>query len=291
SRVRDTSWIHPGRAAWSWLDDHASPGHADAQRAAIDAAAQAGWEYVTVDAGWHAEDVPGLVAYAADRGVRLILWFDVAGISPAVLDRVAGWGVAGVKVDYFYNDRRLRIRQMDDVARWAAARRLVIDFHGCTIPRGLQRTWPNVLSLEAVRGEEHAPLAARDVVNLAFTRNAVGSMDFTPRGDPAQAIVFESGLQHYAHGGPLLDEIPADWDDTRLLSGAPDDHVVIARRDGTRWFVGGLFARPRRLAVRLPRGRYRARFADGTQRDVSGTLTVAGDFAAILTPYDAAHGT
>ncbi len=284
SRVADTSWIHPGRSAWSWLADHASSRSPAAQRASVDTAVKHGWEYVTVDAGWDANWVPGLIAYARERGIRVILWFDVADVTPAVLTRVARWGAAGVKVDYFYSDSARRIAEMDDVARWAAARHLVVDFHGCTIPRGLQRTWPNVLTLEGVRGAEHAPTNPVDDVNLAFTRNVVGSMDYTPIADPAKAIVYESGLQHYTTPGPLLDLIPADWDETRLLAGRPDHYAIVARRSGTRWFVGGIFAAPEPVTVRLPAGRFHARFADGSEREVAGTLAVNGAFAAVLTP-------
>lgn len=285
SRIADTSWIRPGRSAWSWLADHASSRSAEAQRAAVDAAVAHGWEYVTIDAGWDAAWVPGVIEYARERGVRVILWFDVADVTRAVLDRVAGWGAAGVKVDYFYSDRSKRIAQMDDIARWAADRRLVVDFHGSTVPRGLQRTWPNVLTMEGVRGAEHAPTDPRDDVNLAFTRNVVGSMDYTPISDPAKAIVYESGLQHYTAGGPLLDEIPAAWDETRLLAGRPDHYAIVGRRSGARWFVGGLFAAPEPVTVPLPAGRFHARFADGSRRDVEDSITVGGGFAAILTPY------
>ena len=268
SRIADTSWIEPGRAAWSWLADHASSTSAAAQRAAVDAAIAHGWEYVTIDAGWDAAWVPGVIAYAREQGIKTILWYDQADVDEAVLDQAARWGAAGVKVDYFYSDRPERIAKMDDIARWAARRRLVVAFHGCTVPRGLQRTWPNVLTLEGVRGAEHAPTNPRDDVNLAFTRNVVGSMDYTPIADPAKAIVYESGLQHYTAAGPLLDEIPAAWDDTRLLAGRPDRYAVVARRSGERWFVGGLFAAPERVTVPLPAGRWHARFADGTERDV-----------------------
>jgi alpha-glucosidase len=218
--------------------------------------------------------------------VRTILWYDVADVDAATLDRAAAWGAAGVKVDYFHSDSAKRIAQMDDVARWAAQRQLVVAFHGCTVPRGLQRTWPNVLTLEGVRGAEHAPTDPRDDVNLVFTRNVIGSMDYTPIADPAKAIAYESGLQHYTGwaGPSLLDEIPAAWDDTRLLAGKPDHYAVVARRSGDRWFIGGLFAAPETVGVPLPAGRWLARFDDGTEREVGGTLVVDRGFAAILTP-------
>lgn len=282
SRVGDTSWIEPGRSAWSWLRDHSSPERLETQKEFVDLAAEQGWEYVTVDEGWRPEWIRELIAYAAERGVRVILWYDQADLSAKAVRRAARWGAAGVKADFFYSDSTRNLTRMDDIARWTARRRLVVAFHGCTIPRGMQRTWPHVLTLEAVRGAEHGPQPRRDDVNAALIRGAVGSTDYTPDGDPVRAIVFESGLQHYGATGPLLDEIPAAWDDTRLLAGAPDRHVVMARRAGERWFVAGLVSRP--ISFALPPGRFVARFADGSERPVAGRMRARGDFAAVLSP-------
>lgn len=299
SRIADTSWIEPGRAAWSWLSDRASPTRLESQKHSVDLAASMGWEYVTVDEGWDPSWMTELVAYAAERDVRVVLWFDQADLSRPAVRSAARWGIAGIKADFFHSDSADSIARMDDIASWAAHERLVVAFHGCTVPRGLQRTWPNVLTVEAVRGAEHGRTGARDDVNLAFTRNPVGSMDFTPAGagvrDLARAIVFESGLQHfggaphvYAGADRILREVPAAWDETRLLTGRPDRHAVIARRDGRRWFAGGLTAGPaRELDVRLPAGRWDVHLVaeDGT-RELRGrrSLTIRGDFAAILTP-------
>ncbi|MEJ7892207.1 MAG: glycoside hydrolase family 97 catalytic domain-containing protein [Solirubrobacteraceae bacterium] len=299
SKVRDTSWIEPGVAAWSWLSDHSSPERLETQKEYVDLAVAQGWEYVTVDEGWRPGFIRELIAYARARGVKVILWFDKDDVTARVLDRVKRWGAAGIKADFFYSDSEEQIRAMDDIARQAAARRLVVAFHGNTVPRGLQRTWPNVLTVEAVRGAEYGDTTARDEVNLAFTRNPVGGMDFTPAGtgarELAQAVVFESGLQHlggaagiYADADRILRELPAAWDDTRLLTGAPDRHAVIGRRDGRRWFVGGLTAGPlRTLEVRLPAGRWAIHLVgeDGSRDfEATGTISTRGDFAAILTP-------
>jgi hypothetical protein len=213
------------------------------------------------------------VAYAEARSVKVILWYDV---DDADLDQAADLGAAGVKLDFVLSDRRPGIQRMDDLAEQAAKRHLVVDFHGCTLPRGLQRTWPNVLTLEAVRGAEYWSLKAASPahnITLAFTRNVVGGMDYTPvtfsapgrvtslGHELAESVVFESGLQHFADApasyaaepiaARVLRAVPAEWDDTRLLSGAPDDHVVIARRDGEAWWVGGLTAGPART-IRVP---------------------------------------
>jgi alpha-glucosidase len=299
SKLRRTGWIEPGRAAWSWLSDRASPTRLESQRQYVDLAASMSWEYVTVDEGWSPAWIGQLVNYARTRGVKVILWYDQDDVTGAALDRAERWGAAGIKADFFYSDGAEQIRRMDDIARMAAARRLVVAFHGCTIPRGMQRTWPNVLTVEGVRGAEYGDISASAEVDLAFTRNPVGSMDFTPPGatvrDLARAIVFESGLQHF--GGPIaayagadriLREVPAAWDDTRLLAGAPDRHAVIARRDGRRWFVGGLTAgAPHELTVKLPAGRWDVHLvtaAGATDLDNRRSLTASGDFAAVLSP-------
>jgi alpha-glucosidase len=334
ARIADTSWIKPGRVAWSWWSDSASPRHFDEQRNYVDFAQRAGFEYVLVDAGWDPAWVPALVDYAAARGVRILLWTDWHALAtPAqrktTFDQWASWGVAGVKADFLQSDSGERMAVMDDIAADAAAHHLLVDFHGCTVPRGLQRTWPNVMTLEGVWGAEHEKGGRVDDpalnVTLAYTRNVIGSMDYTPvtfsapgrlstaGAQLAQAIVFESGLQHFADSPAayadrpaaleLLRTVPAAWDDTRLLAGAPRRSVTLARRAGERWFVGSLSAtgaRTETVALRFldPSRTYVARVyaddgADGivvsTQTVTSAsTLTVPiaadGGFSVALTP-------
>jgi alpha-glucosidase len=276
SRIADTSWIRPGRVAWSWWSDRSSPGDLGRQRAYVRAAAAHRWEYVLLDEGWHAEDMPRIARYAARRGVRVLLWtpWDAlreAGTRERLLSRWASWGVAGVKVDFLLSDSAARMAIYDDIARDAARHHLVVDFHGCTVPRGIQRTWPNVLTMEAVRGAERETpdqgtqaMDARHDVDLVFTRNVLGSMDYTPvtfsagHRDTtdahrlALAVVYESGLQHFADspesyaGHPqatrFLSDVPATWDDTRLLAGAPDRGATVARRAGSAWWIGSISA-------------------------------------------------
>ena len=231
-----------------------------------------------LDEGWTDAEVPSLVRYANARGVRLVLWTRWRALrDPAererLLARWAAWGVAGIKADFLLSDSSARMAVCDDIARDAARHRLVVDFHGGTIPRGIQRTWPNVLTLEAVEGAERETpgqgsraIEPRHDVDLAFIRNVVGSMDYTPvtfsapnRSTSAghrlaQAVVYESGLQHFAdtpesyadhpRALTLLRELPVAWDDVRLIAGAPDREVVLARRDGDRWWIGSLSALP-----------------------------------------------
>lgn len=290
SEIADPSWIRPGRVAWSWWSDAASTASLPRQREFVDAAAANGWEYVLVDDAWaQGAWMPELVAYAAARGVGIHVWTPWTALADpaaraATLDTWAGWGIAGIKVDFLHSDRAPRMRFMEDLARAAADRRLLVNFHGGTIPRGLQRTWPNVVTAEAVRGTEiaKAGVAMSPVhdVNVVFTRNVVGSMDFTPVAfsavgqvvtpahELAKAIAYESGLQHYADAPEsyaarpdalaLLSAVPAAWDDTRLLEGVPDRFATVARRAGDDWYVGSLSvgARTATLALDfLPPGR------------------------------------
>jgi len=276
SRIRDTSWIHPGRVAWSWWSDPDSPGDRARQRAYVRAAAARGWQYVLLDAGWDPDSIPAIARYAAREGPRIMLWTAWDALrDPAQRERLfarwASWGVAGVKVDFLLSDSAARMGLDDDIARDAAWHRLVVVFHGSTIPRGIQRTWPNVLTMEAVRGAEyetsvggHEAIDPRHDVDLVFTRNVIGSMDYTPVTFSARnrdttdaprlalAVAFESGLVHFAdspesyaahpQANQILDDVPTAWDDTRLLAGAPDREAIVARRAGQAWWIGSISA-------------------------------------------------
>lgn len=291
----DTSWVQPGKSAWSWW----SQGTATAalQREYVDFAAEHGWEYIVVDEGWTAwaaGELQNLVQYAAAQNVRVFVWYNSGGSHNAIAleprDRLntpaqmqgeffqlAQWGVAGVKIDFFRSDKQARIAQYRQLLSAAAQHNLLVNLHGATVPRGWQREFPNLLTTEAVLGAEYykwaAGPAALDNVRLAFTRNVVGAMDYTPltfaaalsqRGisyahQLALATLFESGLQVFADQADsdpqagyralftsmpfvadYLREIPTVWDETRLLDGSPDSHAVIARRSGERWYVSGI---------------------------------------------------
>lgn len=333
SKLADTSWIRPGRVAWSWWSDGESPRSLARQQQFVDGAAARGWEYVLVDEGWDPQWMPQLVDYAAARNVRILLWTHWRDLRDRadrerLLGRWARWGVAGVKVDFLQSDRRRRIAVYDAIARAAARRRLLVNFHGATLPRGIQRTWPNVLTTEAVRGAEYARngvVPAAHDVNLVFTRNVVGSMDYTPvtfsapgrttsaGHQLAQAVAFESGLQHLADtpesyaarpaADAVLRDLPVAWDDTRLIGFAVDRRATIARRAGDEWWVAGLRAGPAQanevpLSFLRPGRSYRATIttddgADGlavSERTVTSadTLTVPtaadGGFIVRLRP-------
>jgi hypothetical protein len=284
SQVPDTSWIEPGRVGWSWWSDTSSPQSLEAQEREVDFAASMGWEYVLVDEGWSPAWVPQLVAYARAHGIRILLWarwsdLRTAAQRDASLPLWASWGVAGVKLDYPQSDSQQRMAWYDETARAAAQQHLLVDFHGCTLPRGIQRRWPNVMTMEAVTGAEAyigggSAITPAHNATLPFTRNAVGSMDYTPvtfsatgrqttaGQELALSVVFESGLQHFADSpasylsrpiaADFLRHVPVAWDDTRLLGGYPGRSATIARRHGDDWWIGSISALSTPTQVTVP---------------------------------------
>ncbi|MGX5695406.1 NPCBM/NEW2 domain-containing protein [Agromyces soli] len=265
---QDTDWIKPGVSSWSWLTDWGSPRDEARQRDFVDLSARMGWEYVLLDEGWDASWVPRTVRYAHTKGVDVIIWFHSRDLRTQAqrdewLPKLASWGVSGIKVDFMDSDSQDIHRWYDQIAADTAKNHLMINFHGAALPTGMQRTWPHIMAYEAVRGAENGISPERSLT-VPFTRNIVGSMDWTPvtfsRGngnsskahEVAMSIVYESGWQHmsdkpeaYAaepNAVPFLQNIPADWDDTKLLSGTPGSSVVLARQSGDRWFVGGMRA-------------------------------------------------
>ncbi|WP_191304082.1 glycoside hydrolase family 97 catalytic domain-containing protein [Lentzea cavernae] len=277
SKLADQSWIKPGKVAWSWLSEHSSPGDFARQKQYVDFAARNGWQYSLVDEGWSAAWVPELVRYARAQGVEILLWMhwtdlDTQQERDTVLPRVKQWGAKGVKLDFMESDSQERYRWYDAVLQKTADLKLMVNFHGSTIPHGLARTWPHVLTMEAVRGAENNPPAANNPVQF-FTRNVAGSMDYTPVSlevgtkeasiahEVALPVVYESGWTHFAdkpeayerHPQALryLNQLPTVWDETRLLDGDPDSHAVVARRNGDRWFVGGIATQERSLRAPL----------------------------------------
>ena len=268
AKFRDTSWIEPGKVAWSWLSEHSSPSNFERQKQFVDFAARNGWPAVLVDEGWSADWVPTLVRYARARGVEILLWFhwnrlDTAEERDSVLPLAKSWGVRRVKLDFMESDTQARYQWYDAVLAKTAELRLMVNFHGSTIPHGLARTWPHLMTMEAVRGAENYPPAANNPVQ-AFTRNVVGSMDYTPVSldvgtreasvahEIALPVVYESGWQHFADKPEayerfpealrFLNQVPSSWDDTKYVAGHPSQGAVLARRADDRWFVGAISA-------------------------------------------------
>jgi alpha-glucosidase len=266
---RVPAWIKPGRVAWSWWADPASSRDEAAQRRYVDFAARLGWEYVLLDEGWSPTWAPRLIEYARSKGVGVILWARWTDLDERReqfwLPTWKSWGAAGIKVDFLKSDSQRRMEFYEQISALTYGHQLMLNFHGATLPRGQARRWPHIMTVEAVYGAEYYQLGEgptpRHNATLPFTRNAVGSMDYTPatlsaRGrttsaahEIALAILFESGWQHLADAPqsyerspalPLLRQIPASWDDTRFLAGYPGEHAALARRSGRDWFLAAI---------------------------------------------------
>lgn len=277
SRIADASWIKPGRASWAWWSHPEGPATANLFNSFTDFATKMGWEYTLFDAGWWTPGLKSISSYAQSKGVAPLAWLFATDFYDAEkrakkLDEMAAAGVRGVKVDFWCSDRQEAMAAMHDLFKDAAARHMIVNLHGCTIPRGWQRTWPNFLTCEAVLGTEsyfyeprYTEKAAELNTVLPFTRNAIGPMDSTPVAcspkkyvrtttaahELATAIILNSGIIHYADKPEFFEALPAQalqlfrdaparWDETRCLMGEPGRNVVFARRSGNSWFIAGL---------------------------------------------------
>jgi len=292
SQIEDESWIKPGRASWSWWSDWPSPKNYQSLTKFVDMAAEMGWEYSLVDANWDlmtGGNVEELTKYAASKNVGILMWYNSGGphndvterprdimsnpeLRKAEFQKISGWGVKGVKVDFFQSDKPQIIKQYFDILKDAADNKIMVNFHGCTMPRGWNRTWPNLVSMEAVRGaesyafdEKYPEMAKWHNTILPFTRGVIGSMDYTPvtfsnqkyphittfGHELALSVVFESGILHFAGDcnsylslpeAPknFLKTVPAAWDESVLLAGYPGKDCVMARKSGDTWYIGGI---------------------------------------------------
>ena len=233
------------------------------------------------------EGVEGVVKYAKEKGVGIWLWYhsgagrenapmSVDSLRRKEFERISKLGVKGVKVDFFDTDKQRIIALYPAILKDAADYHLMVDFHGATLPRGWERTWPNLMTTEAIKGAESlgrqtvCDRMAEHNATVVFTRNVVGSMDYTPvtfsnkirqgveafrrtsiAHQLALSVAFESGFHCFADRaegyqalpqGPkdFLKEVPVAWDESRLLAGYPSDYAVIARRKGDVWYIGGI---------------------------------------------------
>lgn len=247
-------------------------------------------------------DIPALVQYAKPKGVKIWIWCHWTGIDAQMQEAFPlyeKWGVAGVKIDFMSRDDQDMIEFYYRVAENAARHHLMVDFHGATKPTGISRTWPNVLGYEGVLGMEQNKGGMRDnpdhEVTLPFTRMLAGRMDYTPGGfdnvteaefvprsqhpmvmgtrahQLAMYAVYEAPFQMVSdHPSAYEDQpafefirdVPATWDETRVLNGEPGEFVTVARRRGHEWFLGSMAGwTPRQLDLSLSflgPGRYRA---------------------------------
>jgi hypothetical protein len=278
----DADWVVPGRVAWSWWSDMSTPRDADVQREYVDYAAERGWEHVLLDMGWDESNVPEIVDYAHKRGVGVFLWSHWTDLHRETdrqqrLDRWADWGVDGVKIDFMDHDDQGRHQFYDEVIAAAAERELMLNFHGAVVPTGVSGQSPHVMTYEGVMGAEHyggKGLPPEHNVVLAFTRNVVGPMDYTPvtftadnrqtsaGHELALSVVFGSALQHFADGREayaarphaewFLERVGPPWDETTVLAGWPGTEASVARQQDGDWFIGNITAGPARTVSVTP---------------------------------------
>lgn len=301
----------PGRYTWSWLVWQDNSINYDDQVRFIDLAAVMGYEYCLVDGCWDVnigrDRMAALSRYARDKGVSLLLWYNSNGFendapqtprgrmsATLVRRREMAWlksiGVKGIKVDFFGGDKQHTMQLYEDIMTDANDFGLQVIFHGCTLPRGWERMFPNFVGSEAVLASENVyftdEAARREAFDLTlhpFCRNAVAAMDWggtimnrrmsrdnrsrhrrhtTDVFEMAAAVVNQSSLQCIAVQPNNLDElppfeldflrsVPARWDETRFVDGYPGRYVVLARRSGDRWFVAGLNATGSELNLTL----------------------------------------
>ncbi|MDP6636264.1 MAG: glycoside hydrolase family 97 catalytic domain-containing protein [Phycisphaerae bacterium] len=299
--IKDTSWITPGATTFPWLT--ARLGNKDPKRMKqfVDLAAKMGWKWLEFDIPLAAGNgraitkfeqwskvpwIPELVKYASSKGIKCYGWDHWRNLdSPEKCEKILGWyvkhGIKGIKIDFLNSDSQERFKYRTFVVRQCADRKLMLSFHGAAAPRGQQRRWPHIATVEGVMGEEWYTFGKRTPgplhnVSLAFTRNVVGSMDYhgttfsmKPRGaarkttdahEMALAVVFESGWQCISvspegmkghPAGGFLKDIPTAWDDIKAISGRPDEYVALARRKGRKWYLAGINAGKART-VRIP---------------------------------------
>jgi alpha-glucosidase len=285
----------PGRASWSWPLMGDSNTKYDIQKRFIDYAADMGWEYCLIDALWDKQigydKAKELCDYAATKKVGVLLWYNSAGnwnTTPqtprdkmighesriAEFDKLKAMGVKGLKIDFFGADGQSMIAYYLDILQDAAPYGFAINFHGATLPRGWQRTYPNLMTMEAIKGFEFITFG-QDAANqepshaatLPFTRNVFDPMDFTPvcldrinnrvqrrttsAFELALSVIFTSGIQHIPElpegmakmPGDVKDflkQVPAIWDDSKFIDGYPAKYVVMARQGNGKWIVAGI---------------------------------------------------
>ncbi len=289
---KDTSWIKPGKVSWSWWSGENQHDY-DTQIKYIDFAAENGWEYCCLDAGWPSfgERLEEMCNYAKKKGVGIIVWVNYLELKTPedIEERFSKWskaGVVGIKTDYFESDAIEVLESMRNCAEIGAKYKLMMYYHGCIHPCGETRTYPNIMTSEAVLGEEFRKWSdvpyPQNCLMYPFTRNVVGSMDYTPSciaigktGESggfslAKAIVYESSLQHFAAsaklfpsfiGLPLLSRIPTDWVSSTVIDGYPGSHVTYVRSDGEDFYIGSMTLKERTVSVSLDfldKGEYNA---------------------------------
>lgn len=285
--IDDMSWIKPGVSAWYWGGSDGNKtdiqkvygGIREGEYDHADFAAEMGWPYTLIDGGWSAEWVPSLVKHAQEKGVECLLW-QTAKLSDSdafsngnmekTLKQWASWGIKGIKIDFWEDDSHETMIRMENLLKLCGKYRMLVNYHGCTRPSGLRRTYPYLMTQEGICGGETnfwwpSNITGAHHLDLIFTRNVVGAADYTP-GDFASfygsiltgqsmghhmalMTAFESGITHIAEcpenlrhflGKDIMKRLPTAWDESRLLEGKLLKYATIARRSGEDWWVSGL---------------------------------------------------
>lgn len=299
--IKDTSWIEPGKAVWPWWT--AKPMSVDVLDKYADFAHEHGMQYLIIDAGWYCDegtawsdplrqdvtkpiiDLQRVLSYAKNKNVKVILWVHGATLQKQLDEALAAfesWGVSGIKVDDYGREDQEWVNFWWEVAEKAAQHRMVVDFHGTYKPTGLRRTYPNVLTAEAVLGLEYTKWSTscdlEHQVTIPYTRMLAGPMDFTPGavarewfGDNVEGTVARQLAMYVVYESPLqmlvddpaaydsnreafsfLEQVPTVWSETRFIDGEVGKYIVMARRSGEDWFVGAMTdGAPRRISIKL----------------------------------------
>lgn len=301
-----------GRGTWSWIIGGDNSMNYDEQKRYVDFAADMGYESVLVDAWWDSrvgyERIAELARYAAGKGVGLYLWYNSNGYwndapqgprgrmdNMIVRRREMKWmkeaGIRGIKVDFIGSDKQQTMQLYEDILADANDYGLMVIYHGCTLPRGWERMYPNFVASEAVLASENLNFSQKSCDAEAFNaclhpfiRNTVGSMDFggsalnkyynaknEPRGSRrvtsdvyalATAVLFQSPVQHFALAPnnltdapawaiDFMKQVPTTWDDVRFIDGYPGKYVILARRHGDKWYVAGVNAQQETLKTEI----------------------------------------
>lgn len=301
-KFTDTKWIKPGKATWEWWHDAILPGvdiasgmknrNTALYNYYVDFAAEHGLEYLMVDAGWSnvydlkspnpKVNIDDVIRYAKSKHVGVFLWCVASSLLkdlPGNLNYLASLGISGLKVDFFDRDDQVASEWMEDIANQAAKHHLLIDFHGCSKPSGLERTYPNIINYEAVRGAEcdkwDTTANPTHHLTIPFIRMLAGPMDYTPgamrnksrasfkpigKGLPsamgtrchelAMYVLFDQPLAMlcdapsvYEKYPDILDylvHVPTTFNDTKVLGASLGNYAIMAKRTGEDWFIGAM---------------------------------------------------
>jgi alpha-glucosidase len=309
SRIGDDSWIRPGKVAWDWWNDW-NISHVDFKAGIntptykyyIDFAAANGIEYIVMDEGWSVStditkispriNLEEIVNYGKQKNVGVILWatgYALMGRLDEVFAQYSKMGVKGFKIDFFDRDDQKMVNYIYEIAKKGAAYKLMVDLHGMYKPTGLQRTYPNVIGFEGVRGMENTKWAPNDDVprydvTLPFIRMMAGAMDYTPGAmrnsnkanfrpinsmpmsqgtrchQLTMYVVFEAPLGMLSdnptaymkeqESANFIAKVPTVFDETIALDGKVGEYVAIARRKDDTWFVGAMTNwNPREISI------------------------------------------